>query len=570
VPDVLFAIAVWLFAVLGVAALAWAFIRRVRSRACPRCSYSMLGVPSLTCPECGHTAKREKQLLRPRLRKRRIALAAVLFTLSYGAAVAPDVRSRGWPAAVPTVVLVLIAPNPNGHGHASSWLEMANSERQNRLESALPAPWVAAMRLHRVRLMAAIDGSLGIDDHHRAIVAALESTRLPGGEYRSLDALAAMLALETKIPCRVDPEILKLEANVQAPTVRVAPGESAFSVLERACHAPFHDALSHTTFFLSDGVFDGTEWIVAGAGIEIIREPLSGHDGLRTVVYDVRKLMSSVGESGAPVDHQAPSPEQALLDCYRLQQSLPQLTGFPSANDRNYAESIPGFLIVSATASDHVAFERVLTALETGTPLDSIDHSTKLAVLAMERHAGTYMNRDMPLEVLLRMIQSGSGVRIHADWDALSDQGLTPRTPVTLQHSGTWASYLDSILLCSKTNLYGWPMWDVSGDTVHISSLWHVNTHRLTNVYDVRDLTEAPPGTATKSGNVHDELITLLNNGLLFNVSSDAGFDGSDVIRWWDGRLVVVGTPRQHYAVTRWLANKRAEAKDGASRAPRE
>ncbi len=102
----------WALAVAGVVAFLWAmwWDRSRGRRRCPRCWYEMAGVPGLKCPECGREAKSEKRLLRTR---RRWVAAALAIVVGLGGAVAmrlPVILRYGWRRAVPSAVLVFVAP----------------------------------------------------------------------------------------------------------------------------------------------------------------------------------------------------------------------------------------------------------------------------------------------------------------------------------------------------------------------------------------------------------------------------------------------------------------------------
>ena len=102
----------WLLAGLGV----WLLVRgrpfRLRhgGRLCRRCGYSMAGVPSLKCPECGRTARSEKQLRVSRGSKRWRLTALTLLALGWLAMQAPGIISAGWKTAIPALALVALAP----------------------------------------------------------------------------------------------------------------------------------------------------------------------------------------------------------------------------------------------------------------------------------------------------------------------------------------------------------------------------------------------------------------------------------------------------------------------------
>lgn len=109
--DWLYTAGAWLLAGIGALVLLLALFRdRSRGRRrCPKCWYDMTGIPGLKCPECGWTARHERQLFRTRRRWGRAA-AGVLLLLAAGLVSAAPALQRGWPAAVPGIVLALMAP----------------------------------------------------------------------------------------------------------------------------------------------------------------------------------------------------------------------------------------------------------------------------------------------------------------------------------------------------------------------------------------------------------------------------------------------------------------------------
>jgi len=101
-----------LLAAGGFALAVWAlFHDRARNRRrCPKCWYSMEGIPSTTCPECGKNARTERRLLRTRRRWGRFAIALTLSAAGYVSSRVPAWRDGGWSELVPTTALVLAAP----------------------------------------------------------------------------------------------------------------------------------------------------------------------------------------------------------------------------------------------------------------------------------------------------------------------------------------------------------------------------------------------------------------------------------------------------------------------------
>jgi hypothetical protein len=102
----------WSFIALGVFLVARAlFADRSRGRRrCPRCWYSMDGVPSLQCPECGRTAKREQRLVRTRRRYRRAVASSVILILGLTTLYISGAIRVGWTRAIPSSALVAFTP----------------------------------------------------------------------------------------------------------------------------------------------------------------------------------------------------------------------------------------------------------------------------------------------------------------------------------------------------------------------------------------------------------------------------------------------------------------------------
>ncbi|MDY7108855.1 MAG: hypothetical protein SYC29_09475 [Planctomycetota bacterium] len=114
--DDAFAILARIVIGLAIIIAAWALLadwvrqRFRRRRRCPRCWYDMSRSPTLTCSECGYAAKKERRLFKARRRWRYVWLALLLLLAGHALRITPEVRERGWVAAVPTSVLVYVAP----------------------------------------------------------------------------------------------------------------------------------------------------------------------------------------------------------------------------------------------------------------------------------------------------------------------------------------------------------------------------------------------------------------------------------------------------------------------------
>lgn len=133
----------WTLLVVGMCGVIGAlFADRARGRRrCPRCRYDMAATPAVTCPECGRTAARERDLFTT---KRHWGLAAFcLLLLAAGPFLILCGRGLqdGWPSVVPTRVLIWRMTDLDDWG--SEWL--------NELEERVARPGTPDR--HRVRLI---------------------------------------------------------------------------------------------------------------------------------------------------------------------------------------------------------------------------------------------------------------------------------------------------------------------------------------------------------------------------------------------------------------------------------
>ena len=72
-------------------------------RRCPRCWYEVGSIPSLTCPECGHTAAAERRLLRTRRRSRWVLAGLAILCVTSLLPRSWAIYTRGW-IAVPRAI----------------------------------------------------------------------------------------------------------------------------------------------------------------------------------------------------------------------------------------------------------------------------------------------------------------------------------------------------------------------------------------------------------------------------------------------------------------------------------
>lgn len=109
-----------LVGLLALALVLWAFAGdRLRRRGlarrgeayrrCPRCGYDMRSLANATCPECGRTHA-ERDLTRVRVRKRVLAMGALLILPAWAAYRVPEVRRDGWHRLMPNLLYVATAP----------------------------------------------------------------------------------------------------------------------------------------------------------------------------------------------------------------------------------------------------------------------------------------------------------------------------------------------------------------------------------------------------------------------------------------------------------------------------
>lgn len=163
------AIPPWLWTAGGWALLAlsgWLFAspwwRKHPGRWCHRCGYDMAGIPSLTCPECGRTAKTERHLTRKPSRRLRRVTAIILALTAWVLAHLPRTIERGPVALIPGWTLSLIAPINADDGDVAELAAGASQRSRSFVSypftstSVIPAPTPPATRPIIERVQVAI------------------------------------------------------------------------------------------------------------------------------------------------------------------------------------------------------------------------------------------------------------------------------------------------------------------------------------------------------------------------------------------------------------------------------
>jgi len=156
----------WTAAACALAWFVWAmFWDRARGRKrCPKCWYDMAGVDckgEAICPECGRTISKPSKLRKTRRRWLSAALATVVVVSSTHIGLSwSSIRQHGWIAAIPSSVLVFIAPVGEDAWAPPTWAESpwpfddpANAllvESIRRADAGELASWQFSVFLDRV------------------------------------------------------------------------------------------------------------------------------------------------------------------------------------------------------------------------------------------------------------------------------------------------------------------------------------------------------------------------------------------------------------------------------------
>jgi len=109
-------IAAAIFALAGVVLLTrWLIGDRPRGRRrCPKCWYDMSATTSLTCSECGRTAKHERRMFRARRRRWQLLASCALLLVAVCLAAWPTFNSITWRRHIPTRILLRLTHDGPG------------------------------------------------------------------------------------------------------------------------------------------------------------------------------------------------------------------------------------------------------------------------------------------------------------------------------------------------------------------------------------------------------------------------------------------------------------------------
>lgn len=263
-PGTAWIVLAWIIAIAGVALIAWGRLRVLRARRpggrrrCPRCWHDLSATEGLRCPECGRVAGSERHLHRTRRRWLPGIAGLGLLAMAPSVARAPLAADHGWPAIVPTPVLIAVFPVAD-HLGPSSWrrgtgLPVPPASRTRRIAGALAAELLrrAALPggsdLHSVHWRMVGELSLRMMDADEAMPwvffptrpiqllrLALEQGRLTAGAQARADRMSG---LEFDVPAALPAEVA-VTARIRVAMWRV--GTFAFRIRDRNSGELIHE-----------------------------------------------------------------------------------------------------------------------------------------------------------------------------------------------------------------------------------------------------------------------------------------------------------------------------------------
>ncbi len=177
-----------------------AFADRSRGRPrCPRCWYDMTGSRGFVCPECGHDARRQRNLHRTRRHGGRVMLGALLVVSGLSLGAVPTVQEQGWSALIPTTGLMLVLPWTDN--------EWVFEEVDARVTASRPKWFVRRGREHDVTAMTKF--------YARRCAALVDSRRKEDLRRRAVQMLFDLSVRDGQVE-----RVLLKAARDQNPTIR--------------------------------------------------------------------------------------------------------------------------------------------------------------------------------------------------------------------------------------------------------------------------------------------------------------------------------------------------------------
>jgi hypothetical protein len=533
----LWSVIAWSLTLLGGALAAHSlFADRARGRKrCPGCWYSMDGAPTLTCPECGRTVKHAKRLFRTRRRWRRVVIAGFILALAYASATVDRAREHGWPGAVPTPLLALIAPTPSATSSRTGWMRILEAECMRRFTSEEAGGWHSALLSARVRADYWLAGRLGVSSEERRTLAALDLP-LPELSSATLDDLAVAIEVACGVPLKFDSAALAAHgADTRA--VSTFDGMTAREALDEATRS---------------AVF-GCRWAVDGGVVRVLPEADAASIGRLLVL---------------PAD--AFGPDDLENDDARLSGVAQFITQFVTPNDWTFIggsmaelSRVPGRLFIVAPVDSVVEIESLVELLRRNRDGGSrriatgADDPSFQALAELHTRTTQALGADGTVTDVLSMIARDAGLPLVVDHGALAevrlDLGELGFAPVDDSPRTISEALTEAMEGITWTNV-DFPVWELHRGRILITTAQRASLFKTTALYDYRDLLGTPdfPREGIDTTWADRTGAFWLGTGLGSRAAQDTAR-----LHVWHGRAIVRGTPRDHDIVERLLIDLR-------------
>ncbi len=414
---------------------------------CPSCWYDMTGSRGFVCPECGHDARRQRNLLRTRRYRTKALLGALLIMCGTTLAVLPRVQEQGWTALIPTTALMIIMPwtdnqwfldEADARVNASNpeWFRRHNREisEYGRFFAHRCAAIIDAGRPTRLRAVQLIsDMRLRDDITEQALLRATQDVN-PTVRIESLNALSLIAGADHIV-----------DAGRCARRVAECLSDSRVAVRTRAARVfdylrPLHpDAIEPLVEALADerpevrsevcevlGKFGSMAEVAAPALTELIDDPSStvGANAIRALGRLGLAATPAVDEIIAAIDADDRRMDAALRALQLLgpvaRPAVPRLTSLltePRVMDYRRVAALEALLAIDCYDPE------VLAGLEIASrvPVDEVRHRVASEI-------GRY-RADEPLQVRILVRLLGDASIMVRQEAALSIGRLTPLRP---------------------------------------------------------------------------------------------------------------------------------------------